>query len=112
MQLCSEKLPGASQEVPGEKHGFSLPEMRVPAGEPHRAAPHPQCGQEGEVVVRGEVAPPPTCQGEMGAQPSAFVCAVCLDFRLLRQVLSLTVCTVLGPVSPDLCQGTQAPLQY
>lgn len=47
-----------------------------------------------------------------GNGSSAFICAVCLDFRLCRQALSLTVCTVLGPVSPDLCQGTQAPLQY
>lgn len=67
--------PGCVLGDPWGKWNFSLPqEMGVPAGEPHGAAPHCQCRNEGEVVVRGEVAPPPTCQIEIGGQPSFVLC--------------------------------------
>lgn len=43
-----------------------------------------------------------------GDGSSTCVCSVYLDFRLDRRVLSLTVCTVFGLLSPDIYQGTQA----
>lgn len=43
-----------------------------------------------------------------GDGSSTCVCSVYLDFRLDRHVLSLTVCTVFGLLSPDIYQGTQA----
>lgn len=36
--------------------------------------PHCQCRKEGDVVDIGEVAPSPTCQMEMGAQPLFVLC--------------------------------------
>ena len=69
------ETPRCIRGDPQGKWDFSLPEeMGVPAGEPCGAAPHRQCGKEGEVVVGGEVAPPPTCQMEMGAWPSFALC--------------------------------------
>lgn len=88
--------------------GFLLARRGL-AGKPHGAEPHHQCWMEGKGVVRGRWHPLPPVTGKW---ESTFACTVCLDFRLCRQALFLTVCTALGPVSPDLCQGTWAPLQY